>query len=359
MAGFTSQDFLRGGTRGQMRTLVIAGLSSLAVVIVLIAAVAIVYPKAKAPSGTTIHFVVPALGPGIKSGSKVLLRGAEVGEVTDIVAPSADSVHLAVVLNDAAAQTLTDSLGVDFRPENYFGVTAVNLVAQRGGKALTDGETLDRTTAPDFTMSTMLERGSIVVDGSLTRDMIDSLDKVMRYANGLAPLIQTGVIVADNVARTQQQLPATLIHRVNNVLDSFPGFTEQTMIGLYAITESPYNKLPDGSRGVNEGFHTLTDDSLTVAANDLFGKAGALLASHGTELTPLVTIIKYLTDPLPAAIGGGATVAKARAALAGLESSFTGTDQQKTLQLRIVLDSMPAMAGPLARMTTATQGGTR
>ncbi|MGW0039432.1 MlaD family protein [Gordonia sp. NPDC003376] len=356
MSGFTSQDFLRGDGRGQLRTLALAGTIALAVIAIVVAIAVVVYPRATEPTGTAVHLVVPALGPGIKPGSKVLLHGAEIGEVTEVVAPTADAVEVDVVLDAAAASSLTDDLDLDFRPANYFGITAVNLVARQGGAPLRDGQTIERTSAPDFTMSTMLERGSIVVDGSLTKEMISSLDKVMRYANGLAPLIETGVIVTDKIARTQQNLPSTLLHRMNDVLDEFPAFNRQTMIGLYAITESPYNTLPDGSRGVDEAFHDLTDDSLTVASDDLFGKAGALLASHGTELTPLVTLIQYLMEPLPGALGGGATVVKTRQAIAGLQGAFTGTDRQKTLQLRVVLDSMPAFAGPLQKMGATTTG---
>jgi ABC-type transporter Mla subunit MlaD len=350
MARHTSQDFIRGDLRGQLRTLGVVGTASIAVMVLVVAVAWIVYPKATEPEGTRVQLVIPALGPGVKVGSKVLLRGAAVGEVTSVSSPRAGDVQVDVVLRPSATSVLTDSLDVDFRPENYFGITAVNLIEKSGGAPLRDGQVLARDSSPDYTMSTMLERGSLVVDGTLTKDMIASLDKVIRYANGLAPLIRSGIIVADTVAKTQRQMPITLIRRMNAVLDEFPAFNRQVTSALYAITESPYNKLPDGSRGVDDAFHKETDAALEIASSDLFGKAGALLASHDSELTPLTTLLEKMADPLPGVIGGGVTMDKTVALIDGLESAFVGTKDQQTLQLRIVLDSMPAVAGPLAQM---------
>ncbi|MCR8898305.1 mammalian cell entry protein [Gordonia sp. GONU] len=346
----SSQDFLRGDVRGQSRTLVIAGLSALVVIALVVAVFAVVYPRATAPKGTDLHLVLPALGPGVENGSRVLLRGAEVGEVSGIDSSEPGVVHVDVVLDDQAAGSLTDSFELDYRPQNYFGITAVNLVAMPGGSQLRSGQTVRREAAPDFTMSTMIERSSIVVDGTLTREMIDSLDEVMRYANGLSPLIESAVIFTDTVARTQRQMPSTLLGKMNDLAEAFPGFNREAMKSLDAISNNVLNKLPDGSRGVDEAYHDLMDRSLTVASTGLFGAIGTLLASHATDLTPGVTAIKYLVDPVPQMIGGGASMAKTRKAIEQLRNTFKGNDEAKTLQVRLLLDTVPAVAGPLATM---------
>jgi ABC-type transporter Mla subunit MlaD len=343
-----------------MRSLGIAGAVALLVVVVAVVVGALVYPTMTAPTGTRVQFVVPALGPGVKPGTKVLLHGAEVGEVTEVSAKNADSVTVAVVLQRASAQLITDSVEVDFRPENYFGITALNLAKASDGVPLADGQVIRRSAAPDFTMSTMLEQGSLVLDGTLTKSMISSLDKVVRYADGLAPLIRTGIVVADSVAKSQRQLPTVLMNRMNDVLAEFPAFSREAAGALYSIYDSAYNRRPDGSIGVDDAFMDETDQALQLAASDLFGKAGALLASHDSELVPLTQLVKSLTDPLPAIIGSGATIDKLIAAVAQVESSFTGTPDQKTLQLRIVMDDLPGVAGPLTRSGAITRsGGTR
>ncbi|MBA4024258.1 MAG: intermembrane transport protein PqiB [Gordonia sp.] len=357
MAVYSFQDFVRGDSRRQQHSLGIAGAIAIVAVIIAVLIGAWVYPTVTAPSGTRVQFVVPALGPGVEPGTKVLLHGAEVGEVTEVSAENADSVTIAVVLQSASASLITDDVEVDFRPENYFGITAVNLAEAGDGIPVVDGQVIRRSAAPDFTMSTMLEQGSLVIDGTLTESMISSLDKVVQYADGLAPLIRTGIVVADSVARAQRELPSVLMNRMNDVLAEFPAFSREAAGALYSIYDSAYNRRPDGSIGVDDAFMDETDQALELAASDLFGKAGALLASHDSELTPLTQLLKSLSDPLPAIIGSGATIDKLITAVTQVESAFTGTQEQKTLQLRIVLDDLPGLAGPLTRSGAITSGG--
>ncbi|MFC8528908.1 MlaD family protein [Nocardia sp. NPDC057227] len=349
MARHIDQDFVRGDGDRQLRVLALCGGAAAVALLLLVLAGSLAYTRWTAPHGIRLQLVVPALGPGIEPGSKVLVRGATAGEVTDVAAVDAGTVHVDLVLDDAQAAVLTDSLDVDFRPENYFGVTAVNLVARPGGSALTDGRVLHRTAAPDYTMSTMLEQVSLVVDGALTTSTIATLDEIMRYANGLAPLIRTGIIVAEQLSKTQRHLPTELLLRANDVLVQLPAFARGAADALYAIYHSAYNQRPDGSTGVDDAFMTETDRALELAASDLFGKAGALLASHDAELIPLVGAADRVVAPLPGLLGDG-RMAELNTAIDRLESAFTGPPEQRTLQLRVVLDDVPALAGPLAQL---------
>ncbi|MFI1465555.1 MlaD family protein [Nocardia carnea] len=349
MARHIHQDFVRGDGARQQRVLLLCGGAAALVVLITVVACSWAYPRATAPSGIRLQLMVPALGPGVESGSKVLVRGAAVGEVTRVSTLDSGTVTVALVLDEGMGSILTDTLDVDFRPENYFGVTAVNLLERPGGAALTDGLVLHRTQAPDFTMSTMLEQVSLVVDGTLTADMIATLDEVMRYANGLAPLIRTGIILADQVAKTQQHLPTELLLRTNDVLAQLPAFSRGAADALYAIYNSAYNKRPDGSTGVDDAFMDETDQALALAASDLFGLAGSLLASHDAELTPVTGAVDAVVAPLPGLLGNG-NMDTLNTVLERLESAFTGPPEQKTLQLRVVLDDIPAISGPLAQL---------
>lgn len=84
MAQMINQDFIRGSRPQQQRTLIVAALAFLTVLLVVIGVMSCVYPKMTAPAGVRFSVVVPALGPGVKKGSAVLLRGTEVGTVTDL-----------------------------------------------------------------------------------------------------------------------------------------------------------------------------------------------------------------------------------------------------------------------------------
>ncbi|UKO91113.1 mammalian cell entry protein [Gordonia amicalis] len=343
-----------------MRTLAVAGGVCLVVLVVALTATSVIFPKAKEPAGTVIHLVVLALGPGIKKGSSVLLRGAQVGEVTGVQAPVPGSVNVDLVLTDAGARgLLTDSFDVDFRPENYFGITAVNLVAREGGSPISEGQVIRRQSSPDFTMSTMLENGSLVVDGALTKEMIAGLNEVIRYANGLAPLIQAGVIVADSVAQTQRQLPTTLLRKTNDTLEEFPGFGREVLGAIYAFSRNEYNTGPEYVTKADDVLLGKTDRGLQLAADRLFGAAGSLLSSHDSELDVLTTMLKYMFDPLPTALGGGDVVDDTVTITRRLESAFTGTPDQKTLQLQIVLGQLPAVKSSLNQMGIASVAGGR
>lgn len=149
------------------------------------------------------------------------------------------TVTLAV--DDASVDLLDDQFRIDFRPENYFGITGVNLIP--GEKAGRFGQAgYMRRTAEDYTMSTMIESGSLVIDGTLTSEVIAGLDEVMRYADGLAPLIRSGMILADRVAKTQQALPSVHLRRINGILAVLPAFEDGLATALFDIFNSAYNR---------------------------------------------------------------------------------------------------------------------
>lgn len=348
MARHSNQDFIRGDLGTQTRMLWSVGLGAIAAVVVIVLVCLWALPKAQAPSGTKITVAVTTLGPGIREGSKVLLSGNEVGEVTSVETSGNGGVDIDLVLQGESRSLLTDAFTVDFRPENYFGTTAVNLIAGKGGTRLVDGRTYQRADAADFSMSTMLQNGSLVVDGTLTKSMIDSLDKVMRYANGLSPLIRTVIILADRVSQTQQHLPSELLAKANGLMEEFPEFNQNLMTGLYSIFGSVYNRQPDGSLGLNRELSDKTNKGLEVAGSDLFGKAGTLLKSHAEELPPITMVLKQLSDPIPGIIGGPSTMDKLILAVDRMQSAFAGPADQRTLKVRLALDMVPAVNQYLA-----------
>ncbi|MET7773190.1 Mce family protein [Nocardia sp. NPDC005366] len=343
-----NQDFLRGSDRRQSRVVNGAAAAVLAVATAAVVGVVWVFPHYDEPEGLALNIDVPYVGPGVGTGTKVILHGAEVGEVTGLDKTRPDTVRMTVTLEPGEIGGLTDAFDLDFRPQNYFGITAVNLVDRPGGGALMAGRTLDRVPAGDFTMSTMLEKGSVAIDGTLTTSMVRSLDKVVRYTDGLTPLIQSGIVFADRVAATQQTLPTELLRYANDILAVLPAFSAEAIDSLAYVYDSVYNRKPDGSIGVDDAFMDYSDAGLGLAANSLFGKAGRLLASHGTELTPMTLLVKALTDAMPRMLDGGAAPAKSRELIDRYSAAFSGPGDSRTLNLRLVLDDLPMIAAPLA-----------
>ncbi|WP_245925851.1 Mce family protein [Nocardia nova] len=307
-----------------------------------------VYPRVHKPAGLALNVDVPYVGPGVGTGTKVILHGAEIGEITRLEKTTPGTVRMSLQLQEGISSRLTDDFELDFRPQNYFGITAVDLIAHPEGNRLVAGSTLNKTPTGDFTMSTMLEKGSLAIDGTLTQSMVTTLNKVIRYTDGLTPLIQSGIVFADRVAATQQAMPTELMRYADDILAVMPAFSTQAVDALYNVYDSKYNRRPDGSVGVDDDFMDKTDEGLGLAANSLFGKAGHLLASHGSELTPVTQLVQAMTDVVPHILGGGAVPGELTTLIDRYNAAFTGSDGKKTLNLRIIVDDLPMFATPLA-----------
>ncbi|TSD45764.1 Mce family protein [Rhodococcus sp. KBS0724] len=347
MSKSSSQDFLRGVPRRQAKVLHSAGLGVIVTACAVVVFAVWILPKFDEPSGMPISIDVPFVGPGVTTGTKVILRGGEVGEVVRLERTDSESVRLDLELDHDQISGLTDTFDVDFRPRNYFGSTAVNLVSRSGGVALASGATLERLPLGDFTMSTMIEKGSLTIDGTLTDSMITTLNKTIRYTDGLTPLFDAGLIFADRVAQTQRELPSELLAYLNDVLGEMPAFNRAAIDALTSIYYSVFNVRPDGSIGVHDPLLDEADQGLALAATKLFGQAGALLASHGDELTPVTQVVATIADMIPHLREDGAQPERLREAIESLDNAFSDTDTGKRLDLRIVLDDIPSLAVPL------------
>lgn len=352
-----SQDFLRGTAADQSRKLATTGVAAIAVLGVAAVGVAMLYPKMTAPKGIEVAVDVAYVGPGVAEGTKVVLHGRSVGRVTALERTESESVQMQLTLDEDQISGLTDEFQLDFRPENYFGTSAVNIVARPGGTPLESGMHLLREPEGDFTMSTMIEQGSLTIDGTLTDNMITALDKTVHYLDGVTGWIDTGLLVADRVAETQLELPTTQIAYFNDILDEMPGFSEQTIESLMNIYDSNYNRLADGSIGVDDAVFEEADAGLTLAANQLFGQAGALLASHGDEVTPLVTSVAVASDVFPHLVNGGMTPEAGRNIVRRLDSAFVDTADGQRLRLRVLVDVLPAFTSPLGLGASSAQEG--
>ncbi|AHH19874.1 Mce family protein MceA [Nocardia nova SH22a] len=356
MAKIRTQDFLRGTDRQQKRAVEIAAAAVAVVTAVVLVGALWIYPRYHKPAGLALNIEVPYVGPGVGTGTKIILHGAEIGEVTRLEKTAPDTVRMSVLLSEQVSGQLTDGFDLDFRPQNYFGITAVDLVARDRGNRLVAGSTLNKMPTGDFTMSTMLEKGSLAIDGTLTQSMVTTLNKVVRYTDGLTPLIQSGIVFADRIAATQQAMPTELMRRADDILAVLPAFGTQAVDALYNVYDSQYNRRPDGTFGVDDAFMDKTDKGLGLAANSLFGKAGALLASHGAELTPVTQLVAAMTDSVPHILAGGAVPDKLMTLIDRYNAAFTGPDGRKTLNLRIVVDDLPMFATPLALTGIAAAG---
>lgn len=340
------QDFLRGSTQSQNRRVRIAAAVMAALLAIAAVIIVVVRDHERQQGKLFVSIETPYVAPGIAPGSSVLLHGVEIGKVTDLTRHGDVGVRVELELDDARSAGITDGVEIDFRPANYFGVTALNVRSAGDGSPLADGDSLARRPLGDFSMARMLERASLVVDGTINDDFVSTLDKVVRYANGLNPMIQTGITIADRIARAQVQLPSESLASLDDVLLVLPSFEREVIAGLYGLYDTRYNRLPDGSLGLNESVTAQADAGLSLADCCLFGAAGALLKSHDSELTPVVGAVQLLTDTIPRILAGGALSQRLQTLVAQYEQAMPAAGDGRTVNVRIQLDRLPALAEP-------------
>jgi hypothetical protein len=309
---------------------------------------------------------VPYVGQGVAAGSPLVMHGVTVGTVTAVSSLPSGTVRLNADLESAPTAELTDTLGVDFRPANYFGVTGINLVAGQGGQPLHDGTHITTVPSGNFTLQALLSRMGEITSGVVTPQLVDVINKATRYTDGLNPLIEAMLTAADSVTQVQTVSTEQLLRNATGISVAFPGFVDAaTAVGYGANQGSgfvtynvhaddampgPY-PLPTNGTPVSEEFwQQRARPTLDMLSVPLFGAIGKLESSHTSDLLPAVNLIQTLTDTVPGLVtptGLGDMLAELRARY---EKLYSGSPEQRALQVHIVLDQIPAVQAPINAM---------
>ncbi len=333
--------FHNASVQTEARILTAVGLA-VTVLMGIVAAVFTIAPLSR-ESKDTLRVVLesPYVGEGVDSGTSVMMHGVKVGEVLSVANLPDGGVRLLADLDRAPTQGLTDAVEFDFRPANYFGVTGINLRQPAGGSALVDGAVLRRAPVGNATLQALLGRLGEVSHGVLTPQLIDVVERATTYTDGLDPLLETMLVVADTFARVQTESTATLLTNATGISVAFPGF-------VTAAISTGDQYLHGGLDGVSEDFFRNTYvPTIDFSASELFGAVGKLVSSHSTELSPLTSMIKVLTDIGPGLVPSDAVSDTAREYRMRLENLFAGPPDRRAVNVRVILDSLPGVAAPL------------
>lgn len=322
---------------------ILSGVGIAAATFIVVAAVAVIANPFQERGEDQYGVVIesPYLGQGVVVGTPLMLHGVEVGKVTDVVSLPAGGGRVAAELQRGPTAGLTTAVGIDFRPANYFGVTGINLRPTGGGQVLTDGSEITVTPAGNFTLQAMLSRMGEISNGVITPQLIDVIEKGTSYLDGLDPLLETMLVVSEALANVQTVSTAQLLTNTAGVSVAFPGFVNAAT----TLAENFHYTFNTVSPEENNFIVKLTID---YASEKVFGAAGHLLGSHSTDLAPVTGMIQTLTDVTPGlvppiAIGDTALELRSR-----LERMFSGTPDRRAIPVRVVLDSLPGVAAPLA-----------
>jgi hypothetical protein len=302
--------------------------------------------------GISLTIDTPYVGQGVAAGTAVVLHGVKVGEVTGIDTLAGGGVRLLANLQPGPVTGLTDSMKIDFRPINYFGVTGISITPNLGGTALRNGMRITTIPAGNFTLQSLLSGLGNLSNSVLTPQLIDVISRATRYTDSLQPFVETVLICANTLAHVQTVSTAQLLNNSTKLSTPLPDFvstaTEATEEYMRADQRTATHvNLQEMSE---EGFNTRQKKIMEYAAVNIFGSTGKLLESHVGDLLPLVDSIKALTDVVPPLIrpeGIANTLVQLRTRF---EQMYAGTPEERALQVRIVLDKLPGVAAPLNAM---------
>lgn len=314
----------------------------------------------------TVMIDLPYVGQGVTVGSPVVLHGVTIGRVNAVSSVSDGVVRLGADLQAVPTADLTDTVGVDFRPANYFGVTGINMIPSNDGAPLRDGVQISTVPKGNFTLQALLARLGEVTGGVVTPRLISAVHKATLYTDALNPLIETMVIAANSVSQVQTASTEQLLRHAAGVSVAFPAFLDAATAagrglnqdsGVVTFEVSGEGALPGqemvavpGQPQSEEYWQTRSLTTLDLLSGSFFGALGKLLSSHTSELLPAVDLVKTLSDTVPALItpvGVGETLTELRSRLTKL---YAGSPEQRALQVHIVLDKLPGVQAPINAM---------
>lgn len=319
-------------------------------------------PFAKPPADrTSIVMDVPYVGQGVGAGTPLLMHGVPVGEVTAVAVRPDGNVHLDAHVEGTPAVELTDSMRIDFRPANYFGVTGINLIPGDGGQPLRDGAQVRTVPVGNFTLPTMLSQLGEITGGVITPQLVDVINRATSYTDGLNPMIESGLIGANTLARVQTVSTEQLMRNTTGISVAFPSFVDNATAAGQSFNQefvtfnvSGKDALP-GQDVVAEPGMAISEEfwqdralvTLDVMSGSFFGALGKLLSSHSSDLRPVVDLVQTLSDTVPALVTPVGVDDMLTELRTRLEKLYAGSPEQRALQVHLVLDRIPGVQAPV------------
>ncbi|MCX2930688.1 Mammalian cell entry related domain protein [Mycobacterium sp. CVI_P3] len=333
--------FHKSSESSEARILTLIGMAVITVV-AMVSTLIITDPFHRRPADLiNVTIESPYVGEGVQQGTELMIHGFKVGEVTKVTSMPRGGVRLDADLQRGPINGLTDTMSIDFRPANYFGVTGINIRPGEGGVPLTPGSVITAVPAGNFTLQALLSRLGEISHGVLTPELIDVIDRTTRYVDGLDPMLETMLVVTSSLANVQNVSTETLMANATGISVAFPGFVD-------AATKTGDLYLHGGLDGVSEDYWRNTySPSINLAATDLFGAAGGLVGSHSEELAPLTNMIKVLADVAPGVIPSDEIASTAVELRTRLQRLFAGPPDRRAVNVRVILDSFPGVAAPI------------
>lgn len=291
----------------------------------------------------SIAIDTPYVGQGVHPGTALVMHGVQIGVVTAKSTLPGGGVRLLSDLQKDPVAGLTDTMKIDFRPINYFGVTGINIVAGQAGQQLRDGMRINTVPQANSTLQALLNRLGQVSTAALTPKLISVIDRAVRYTDGLNPLVETLLIAMRAVADVQTVSTAHLLTNATGLSVVFPAFTDAVIGAIHDIIDKPRRFPADVWKNGPQEY-------IYFGSTEFFGGVSRILVNYVDDLLPAIDAVKPLVDPIPALFRPDDFANTLVQLRTRYEKLFAGNGEQRALQVKIVLDSLPGVAAPLGAM---------
>lgn len=164
---------LRVSERDETRILARIGAITVLLIVIAVAAYLAVKPIARAKNLISVAIETPYVGQGVAGGTPVIMHGVKVGQVIAISSLPGGRVRLNADLQPGPTTGLTDTMGIDFRPSNYFGVTGINLIPGDGGQPLRSGTAISVRPKGNFALQALLYRLGELSNQVVTNQLVN------------------------------------------------------------------------------------------------------------------------------------------------------------------------------------------
>jgi hypothetical protein len=368
---------LQKSEQAEARILRRIGLVAVLLVTVAITSNFAVHPFApKTRDRISLVIQAPYVGQGVAPGTPVILHGVKIGEVGSVSSIGGGGVRLQTDLQARSSRGLTETLGIDYRPSNYFGVTGVNVIPTPGGPPLRSGMQINLRPEGNFTLQALIYRFGELSNGVFDQRLIRVIDRATRYADGLTPLLETALTVATSVAKVQTVRTEQLLRNATGVSVAFPGLVDsligtgndllhsadvdfdiesyKKMYKYWPVLGDDWrkriddnNNLERSTQATDEYFDKHFDVLYDKARTDFLSVLGKLESSHINDLLPVIESVKAIVDTFPKIVSPNNFAYTLTEIRKRFERMYAGSGDERALQVRIILDRLPAVATPL------------
>lgn len=300
----------------------------------------------------SISIDTPYIAQGVIEGTPLVMHGVEIGKVTAISSVPDGRIRVGADLQKAPVAGLTDTMQIDFRPVNYFGVSGINIAPGSGGQALRNGILIDAQPRGNYTLQAMLTQFGDLSNNVITPQLVSVIDRITRYTDAMNPLIETVFIATNTLAEVQTVSTQRLLANATGISVTIPGLLNAVTDSGDAVTHADNNWMREGMGDLSDyqWYEEWGVPHWNAIVDGIFGSVGKVESSHIEDLLPLINGFQTIMDttaPLLRPVGVGDTLVELRRRF---EMLYGGTPEQRALQVRIVLDKLPGIAAPIDAM---------